>query len=258
MPRLPRCIHPEPRNHRVGLTLIEAIVALALIAVLLSILLPALTAARVTSHRDQCSDHLRQIGVGWQTYLVENNDAFPYVPAQPAWHYAGMRFSRVDGTAFPDYNRPLTQYLGLFKTRDYRQLCVCCPADRGISAPAAAAGTGDRTAFESYGNSYRAVGALFDVRLLNITDESRGMRRHEITVPPARMLLCGDAMWHEVTSSTGRSADWHSEPNAGNLLLLDGSVQFMRLRPRGGPIMFSPLMRTSDADTQPLTTTTTE
>lgn len=225
-----------------GLTLIETVIALALIGVLLAILVPALAAARVTSHRDQCGDNLRTIGAAWQSYLADHNDEFPYVPLQPAWHSAGMRFSRIDGTAFPDYNRPLTQYLNVFKTRDYAALCVCCPADRGISAAAAAAGTGDRTAFESYGNSYRAVAPIFDARLLGITEASRGMRRGEITTPPSKLLLCGDAVWYEVVNSTGRHADWHGEPNAGNLLLLDGSVRYWTLRPRGNAVSFDPLV----------------
>ena len=234
---------------RSALTLFETVIALALIAVLLSILVPALTSARVTSHRDQCASNLRNIGEAWQTYLGDHEKRFPHVPLQPAWYYGGMRFSRIDGTAWPDYDRPLTPYLGVFKTRDYASLCVCCPADRGISTPASAAGTGQRTAFESYGTSYRANAPLMDARLAGVSEETRGMSRSEISAFPAALIVCGDAVWYEVAESTGRSADWHGVSDSGNLLFLDGSVRFMTIRPRnvGGPIVFDPRGRGAPA-----------
>lgn len=224
-------------------TLLESIIALALIAVLLSILLPALASARITSHREQCAEHLHDIGVAWQTYLGDHEDVFPHVPVQPGWFYGGMRLSRIDRTAYPDFNRPLTQYLDLFRTTDYASQCVCCPADRGIGDPASGTGTGERTAFESFGTSYRANAAVLDVRAMGLADDSRGMKRSEITTAPSRLVLCGDAVWYEVAESTGRKADWHDFADAGNMLFLDGSVRFMTVRPRGiaGPMVFDPL-----------------
>jgi prepilin-type processing-associated H-X9-DG protein len=52
----------------------------------------------------------------------------------------------------------------------------------------------------------------------------------------------GDPVWYEVAEETGRKADWHGQPNAGNLLFLDGSVRFLTVRPRRivGPILFDP------------------
>jgi prepilin-type processing-associated H-X9-DG protein len=151
---------------------------------------------------------------------------------QPAWQYGGVRFSRIDDTSFPDYNRPLTQYLNLHATRRGDELCVCCPADRGIAAAAAAAGTGGRSAFESFGTSYRANAPLLDVRLTGASQDFRGMRRNEITAFPAALVLCGDPVWYEIAESTGRWANWHDAPGAGNLLFLDGHVDFKTIRPR--------------------------
>lgn len=247
LPSMPSTLRlPSPSR---ALTLLETIIALALIAVLLSILLPALTSARVTSQRDQCAANLADVGQAWQAYLADHEKQFPHLPLQPAWHYGGMRFSGIDGAALPDFNRPLTQYLDVFKTRDYASLCVCCPADRGIAAPASEAATASRSAFESYGTSYRANATLMDARLAGLADESRGMRRSEITAFPAALILCGDPVWYEVAESTGRSADWHGVANAGNLLFLDGHVQFVTVRPKGapGPIVIDPLGRGSRA-----------
>jgi prepilin-type processing-associated H-X9-DG protein len=221
-------------NSLLAFTLLETAIALALIALLLSILLPALSSARVNSHRVQCASNLGDIGNAWQDWLAEHHRQFPFVPVQPAWQYGGVRFSRVDGAAFPDYNRPLTQYLHLRTTRNDNELCVCCPADRGITAPAAAAGTGGRRAFDTFGTSYRANAPLLDVRLAGSLgeDEDRGMKRSEITAFPAALVLCGDPVWYEVAESTGRSANWHGVTNAGNLLFLDGHVDFKTIRPK--------------------------
>ena len=229
--------------HR-GLTLLETAIALALIAVLLSILLPALSTARQASHRDQCATHLKSIGEAWQSYLGDHDKQFPFVPLQPGWFYGGVRFSRVDGSAFPDFERPLNPYLGLQRTRNFDDLDVCCPSDRGISAVALGAGTGERSAFESYGTSYRANAPLLDAPMSGVADELRGMRRSEITTSPSRLVLCGDAVWYEVAESTGRHADWHGVPNAGNILFLDGSVRFMTVKPKSivGPMLFDPIM----------------
>jgi prepilin-type processing-associated H-X9-DG protein len=223
--------------------MLEAVVALALIAVLLSILLPALSSARVTSHRAQCAGHLRELGEGWQAYLADHNKQFPFVAVQPGWRYGGVRVSRVSASAFPDFDRPLTPYLHLHRTRVFDELCVCCPADRGISGAASGAGTGERTVFESFGTSYRANAPLMDARLAGITQEMRGMRRSEITTSPSRLLLAGDPVWYEVAESTGRTADWHNQEGAGNMLFLDGSVQFKRALPRerSGPIVLDPI-----------------
>ena len=238
MPRLPR----RPSRHR-AFTLIETLISLVLIAVLFSILLPALSSARVSSHRDGCADNLRIVGEAWQTFLADHDREFPYVPVQPGWFYGGMRFSRVDGTAFPDYNRPLTPYLHLFRTAHVQGSMHVLSGRSRHRGCGRSAGTGSRTAFESFGTSYRANAPLLDARAAGLTDELRGMRRSEIRAFPAALVVCGDAVWYEVAESTGRTADWHGEPNAGNLLFLDGSVQFMTITPKSvrGPIMFDPL-----------------
>src|SRR5678816_3607989 len=63
-----------------GLTLIETLLSMFLIAALISILLPALNSARMASYRDQCGTNQRRIGQAWQIYLNEHNREFPYVP----------------------------------------------------------------------------------------------------------------------------------------------------------------------------------
>ncbi len=65
------------RAKRRGFTLIELLVVVAIIAILISILLPALNGARRASRSTLCSTNMRQVGQALQTYLADNRGVFP-------------------------------------------------------------------------------------------------------------------------------------------------------------------------------------
>ncbi len=85
------------REIRNGFTLIELLVVVAIIAVLVSILLPALSNARERTRRVQCAGHLRQIGTAFLAYAHEYSvfpSGYPW-PSGPEPFYMDLETARV-------------------------------------------------------------------------------------------------------------------------------------------------------------------
>ena len=62
---------------RSGFTLIELLVVVAIIALLISILMPSLARARELSKRSVCASNVRSMGTGFYTYGNENQEQWP-------------------------------------------------------------------------------------------------------------------------------------------------------------------------------------
>lgn len=60
-----------------GFTLVELLVVIGIIAVLIAILLPALSAAREQANRAACSANLHNWGIACQSFAAENKGVFP-------------------------------------------------------------------------------------------------------------------------------------------------------------------------------------
>ncbi|WP_197447104.1 DUF1559 domain-containing protein [Tautonia plasticadhaerens] len=125
---------------RRGFTLIELLVVIAIIGVLIALLLPAVQSAREAARRAQCTNNLKQVGLGmhnyhdthqvfpsgtnsccWGTWILFT---LPYVEQQNlfnAWNFGGWSY---DTTATFRYAGPLNCTVSATRVSGY-----LCPSD---------------------------------------------------------------------------------------------------------------------------------
>jgi prepilin-type N-terminal cleavage/methylation domain-containing protein len=83
-----------------GFTLIELLVVISIIALLLSILLPALSRARKQANKVLCATNLHQWALAIHAYAADNNNQFPYNGEKNPGGYTDQQWRPASGLAW--------------------------------------------------------------------------------------------------------------------------------------------------------------
>ncbi len=230
----------SPVVHWRGFTLIELLVVVAVIAVLLAILMPALGRARALGKRIACGGNLRQLAVAWNDYLTDSNGRF-YQGINANINYGGWKGLRGW------WPRPLNPYaLGAAIDPNDGQGAQLfhCPSDRG-GVPG---GSLRERVYDLHGTSYQTN--IFLVGQDSCTAFSNGTAELDLAISAqlpnlnvnrvashTRLLLIGDYGWVNQWKPKPHPqvewkelAEWHGKADCHNMAFLDGHAAFMNIR----------------------------
>lgn len=260
-------------SHRVlnrGFTLIELLVVIAIIALLIGILLPALSRARTAAQLTISSNNLKQINTATFSYRFDHDSTPPilmtrltrFSAAWCTWRFGGKHnnaywsFGQRRIFDHPAWDRPLNYYLypnmyrgdGALPTqqeRDSLELKVF-QSPRDIAThqqnwPNPSYNL-DNGSYDDVGTSYHMNMRWWDPIYRQTTGDNRAIRTYNEGLRRMRLAESFDSsrfVWlhdqtGDIVAHDPQRRDWVSEfgdRNKSIMAFLDGSVRYTRMEP---------------------------
>jgi prepilin-type N-terminal cleavage/methylation domain-containing protein/prepilin-type processing-associated H-X9-DG protein len=195
-PRPHISVRCEPR----GFTLVELLVVIGIIALLISILLPALNKARGAARDVACKSNMRQIGVMLNLYALQFQ-VYPLAYHNNGWaggFYTTWVRAVRDSSITPDANFLYNSSLPVFGSR----LTIICP-----EAPSSGASTNPRSTYGlamGYNASQKMIGGSGWTATTPVYARPGEIRRASETY--ALVEQSGEPQGHTTVSSTDSTA----------------------------------------------------